>query len=84
MSAEVTSQEQRVLALLRQLPPTAVNEVEDFVVFLAARSATWSYSDPSSIEHAARLMASDPFLRREVEAINADSSAAESDGLEDY
>jgi len=84
VSALQSPQEERIITLIRQLSPSAVQEVEDFVAFLAARSETWSYADPTATARAAAFMARDPFLRREAEAINAEFSSSESDGLGDY
>jgi len=45
----ISVQEQRIIEGLRKLPPAEIKEVEDLVVFLAARSISWSYSDPESV-----------------------------------
>ncbi len=70
--------------MLRRLPPPAIKEAEDFITFLAARSLAWDYADPSSVKAATDLMATDPFLRRESEAINKEFAITQSDGLEEY
>ena len=83
MNSALSADEEKLVGLMRQLPPTAVQEVNDFVTFLAARHCGWSYGDSASLERAAELMASDPFLRREIDAVNKEFTCAESDGLED-
>jgi hypothetical protein len=80
----VSVQEQKIIEGLRQLPPSGIKEVEDFVVFLAARNVSWSYGDPKSTARAVNLMAQDPFMQREMQAINEEFRVAEADGLEDY
>jgi len=84
MSTALSTAEKKVVGLMRQLPPAAVQEVHDFAVFLAARHYVWSYGDNDSIEGAVDLMASDPFVLREIRAVNKDFACAESDGLEAY
>lgn len=84
MSSLLFTTEEKVLGLMRQLPPTAVQEVQDFAVFLAARHCGWSYGDAASIERAVDLMASDPFVSRELRAVNDEFICAENDGLEPY
>jgi hypothetical protein len=84
---ELTPQEQRLvktLRLLQQLDPSTSDQVERFVWSLVARHLKWSYSDPASVALALEFMALDPFLRQEVEAINADFAGTEEDGLGDY
>jgi hypothetical protein len=83
-SFPVSVQEQKIIEGLRQLPPSGIKEVEDFVVFLAARNISWNYSDSESTSRALDLMARDPFIQREMKAINEEFRIAESDGLEDY
>jgi hypothetical protein len=80
----LSTDEQKIIQALRQLPPSGKKEVEDFVTFLAARNVQWSYSDPESVAHAVDLMSRDPFIRREIEAINEVFKVAEADGLEEY
>lgn len=83
----LTPQEERLikaLRLLQQLEATTPEQVERFVWSLAARYLTWSYSDPASLTRAMAFAALDPFLRREVEAINVEFACTEADGLEDY
>jgi hypothetical protein len=82
MAASVTTNEQQLLQLIRKLPPAAVEEVRDFTLFLAARHCSWDYSDAASVAEATDLMAADPFMRRELEAMNAEFLVVESDGLE--
>ncbi len=84
MNSALTSQEKRILGAIRELPPESIRQVEDFVVFVAARSSAWSYSDSSSLARAGDLMARDPNLRRESQAIDAEFAETESDGLEAY
>ncbi len=84
MSMVLSTSEERVVGLMRQLPPTAVQEMQDFAVFLVARHCGWSYADDALIERAVALMASDPFVLREVHAINDEFTCAETDGLEPY
>lgn len=84
MFPAITASEKKVLGLMRQLPPGAVQQVQDFVVFLAARHCDWSYGDAASLDSAVELMASDPFLAREIRAVNEDFAVAEVDGLESY
>lgn len=84
MSAMLSAAEERVLDLMRQLPPTVVQEVEDFVTFLAARHSGWSYDDAASLEHAVQRMALDPFVQRESAAIQDEFACAESDGLKEW
>jgi hypothetical protein len=74
----------RTLRLLAEIEPSAPAQVEEFVWSLVARSLKWSYSDPASIARAVSFMQLDPFLKREVEAINEDFASALGDGLEDY
>ena len=83
--AALTPQEKRLveaLRLLQPLEPTAADQVERFVWDIVARTLKWDYSDPASLDRAAAFAALDPFLRREVEAVNAEFAAAEGDGLE--
>ena len=54
------------------------------MTFLAARNLSWSYTDNESLLHVAELMARDPFVQREIEAINTEFQGAEADGLEEY
>jgi hypothetical protein len=82
MSSLLSTAEERVVGLMRQLPPVALQEVHDFVVFLAARHCGWSYGDTASIERAVDLMASDPCVLRELRAVNEEFACAEADGLE--
>jgi hypothetical protein len=82
MNTAFSSTEETMIGLLRQLPPAAVQEVRDFVVFLAARHCGWSYDDQASLERAVDLMASDTFALREIRAINEEFACAEADGLE--
>jgi hypothetical protein len=84
MFPAITASEEKVAGLLRQLPPGAVQQVQDFVVFLAARHCDWDYGDAGSLARAVNLMASDPFLAREICAVNEDFADAEADGLESY
>ncbi len=84
MSIALSASEKRVVGLMRQLPPTAVQEMQDFAVFLVARHCGWSYADVASVERAVALMASDPFVLREIHAINDEFACAETDGLEAY
>jgi hypothetical protein len=84
MSLLLSTTEEKVVGLMRQLPPMAVQEMQDFAVFLAARHCGWSYADGASIERAVDLMASDPFVLREIHAINEEFTCAETDGLEPY
>ena len=83
MNSALSTVEQKVVVLMRQLPATAVQEVQDFVTFLAARHCGWIYGDSASLERAVELMASDPFLGREIDAVNEEFACAESDGLEE-
>ena len=82
MSSLLSTAEEKVVDLMRQLPPVALQEVHDFVVFLAARHCGWRYDDPASIERAVDLMASDPCVLREIRAVNDEFACADSDGLE--
>ena len=84
--ADLTDRENRLIKtvrLLEQLEPSLPGQVEEFVWSLVARHLKWSYSDPASLDRAMEFAALDPFLRREIEAINADFAAGESDGLEE-
>jgi hypothetical protein len=84
---DLNPQEQRIiktLRLLSKLEPTTTEQVEEFIWSLVARYLTWSYSDPDSLARAQEFAALDPFLRREVEAINEEFACTEGDGLEDY
>ena len=45
MSLLLSTTEEKVVGLMRQLPPMAVQEMQDFAVFLAARHCGWSYGD---------------------------------------
>lgn len=83
MNSALSNVEEKVVDLMRQLPPLVVQEVHDYVTFLAARHCGWSYGDGPSLEQAAERMASDPFLRREIDAVNEEFACAESDGLEE-
>jgi hypothetical protein len=48
MSSALSGDEEKVLNLMRQLPPAAAQELHDFVLFLAARHCGWSYGDQAS------------------------------------
>ena len=61
-----------------------MDQTEEFVWTLVGKHLQWSYADTVSIERAVAFMALDPFLRREVEAINADFADTLMDGLEEY
>ena len=83
----LTSQEQRLiktLRLLQSLEPKCIDQAEEFVWTLVGKHLKWSYSDSASIERSMAFMALDPFLRREVEAINDDFACTLMDGLEEY
>lgn len=82
MSTAFSAAEQKVVGLMRLLPPAAIEEVHDFVVFLAARHCGWTYDDHASIARAVELMASDAFVLREIRAVNEEFACAEPDGLE--
>jgi hypothetical protein len=84
MSSALSGDEEKVVSLMRQLPPAAAQELHDFALFLAARHCGWSYGDQASIERAVDLMAADPFALREIRAVNEDFACAEGDGLEGY
>lgn len=80
MHAQVS--EKKMVGLMRQLPPAAIQEVHDFIVFLVARHASWTYNDINSTNRAVAMMASDTFVSREIRAINEDFSSVEADGLD--
>jgi hypothetical protein len=83
MNTTLSVAEQQIVGLMRELPPAALQEVHDFVAFLVARHCGWTYGDRPSVERAVDSMACDPFLQREIHAINDDFACAESDGLEE-
>jgi hypothetical protein len=73
---------ERFVQILRELPPPALQLAVEYCLFLAGRSLQWSYDDPASLEKATEIMALDPFMRREMEAVNRDFAALEAGGLE--
>jgi hypothetical protein len=78
----LTPDEQRLLAKLQQLAAERKDEIDAETAELAKKVLHWSWDDPASVERAAYFMAHDPFIRREVEAINREFACADSDGLE--
>jgi hypothetical protein len=72
----------QTLRLLQQADPVARLQVEEFIWSLVGRQLHWSFDDPASLDRAAAFAALDPTQRREMDAIEADFAAAESDGLE--
>jgi hypothetical protein len=72
------------LRVMRQMPPQVAQLAVEYVMTLAGLSMKWSYDDPVSLARAAELMAYDPFMRREIDAINREFSVCDADGLEDY
>ena len=72
------------LKTLALLSPKDAQLVDQFILFRAGRSLKWSYDDPHSLSQAMDLMARDPFLRKEMEAINREFMCAEGDGLDPY
>jgi len=71
----------RTLALLS---PHDAPLVEQSVLFRAGRSLKWTFADRETLCQAMDLMARDPFLRKEMEAINREFICAEGDGLDPY
>ena len=83
----MTPQESRIikaLRLLQQLESTCTDQVEEYLWTLVGKHLKWSYDDPPSIERSMEFMALDPFLRREIEEINAEFACTLKDGLEEY
>ncbi|HKI38135.1 MAG TPA: hypothetical protein VKA46_40150 [Gemmataceae bacterium] len=78
------SADQGFLKLLRLLPPGEAQLLDQYALILAGRALKWSYDDAESLKVAAELMGRDPFLRREVEAINKEFACTDMDGLKDY
>lgn len=72
------------LKALQLLSPGDAQLIDQYVLFRAACSLKWRYDDPQSLSLAMDLMARDPFLQKEMEAINREFKCAESDGLEPY
>jgi hypothetical protein len=82
-SNELSSNE-GFLKALRLLPPSDAQLIDQYVLFRAASSLKWRYDDPQSLSTAMDLMARDPFLRKEMDAISREFKCTEGDGLEPY
>jgi hypothetical protein len=78
------STNENFLKALRLLSPKDAHLIDQYVLMRASSSLKWSYDDPKSLAVAMDLMANDPFLRKEMEAINREFKCADSDGLEPY
>jgi hypothetical protein len=83
-STVLTPQERMVLERLQWLATEGKEEADPEVIALADRHIKWSLDDPDSLTRAAFFLAHAPFIQREIKAINAEFSAAEVDGMEDY
>jgi hypothetical protein len=80
----LTPEEQMILDRLCRLAAEGKEEVDAETIALAEKHLKWSFDDPASLERAAYFMAHDPFMIREVRAINEEFACTEGDGLEDY
>src|SRR5260370_10628992 len=69
---------------LQLLSPGDAQIIDQYVLFRAACLLKSRYADHQSLSLAMDLMARDPFLRKEMEAINREFKCAESDGLGPY
>ncbi len=78
------STDEAFLKALRLVSSKDAQLIHQYVLMRASSSLKWSYEDPKSLSIAMELMASDPFLRKEMKTINREFSCAESDGLEPY
>jgi hypothetical protein len=85
MTMDLQPGEAKLIELIRSMPADAAREVADFATFKAARTATWTYDDPSSCAAAWERAISDPTFAKEIKAIEKEFAVAEADGLdEDY
>jgi hypothetical protein len=82
--SKLTPDELMLLQRLQKLASEGCEEIDEETTAMAKRLLKWSWDDPASLERAAYFMAFDPFMRREIEAINREFAPAENDGLEDY
>ena len=80
----LTPDEQRLLRKLQQLAADGKQEIDAETAELAKLVLHWNWDDPASLERAAYFMAHDPFIHKEVEAINREFTCAEGDGLENF
>ncbi len=80
-STALTPQEKVLLEELQQLAAEGKQEVDREMVALASRSLQWHFADAASLARAANFMAQDPFMRREVEAINQEFDCFQGDPL---
>jgi len=77
-------EEQALLEELKRLAHAGCEEVPPELIARIKTTIHWSIDDPDSVERAMYFMEEDPFLRREVNLIQAEFAPAEMDGLEDY
>jgi hypothetical protein len=70
--AVLTAEERQLLAELQRLFDAGVEEVDDAFAARLRATLRWSDDDPASPERAACFAAHDPYLQREMRAIQRD------------
>jgi hypothetical protein len=79
----LTPAEREILAELQALAAAGVEAIDEALLARIKSTIHWSFDDPESMKRAVVFAAHDPFLRREVEAINREFAVADRDGLKD-